>query len=176
MGYLAVWKVLEAMAADFKKKGATVPTYIINDLKSARTTIKIVKTDPSCGENAQKIDEYLTNVESFLVSEGQRMFGQGYVDRWLHLLAEAGRKIVDEEEEEEEARFVSGMSGERKWIRLTPTNELSLETLKALAKESNLSCKVQNDEHLVVFGSDAVLKDFVKKIAAKHESKGEKEH
>jgi len=174
MGYLAVWKVLEAMAADFKKKGATVPTYIINDLKSARTTIKIVKTDPSCGENAQKIDEYLTNVESFLVSEGQRMFGQGYVDTWLHLLAEAGRKIVDEEEEE--TRFVSGMSGERKWIRLAPTNELSLERLKVLARESNLSCKVQNDEHLVVFGSDAILKDFVKKIAAKHGSKGGKEH
>jgi hypothetical protein len=102
------------------------------------------------------------------------MYGQAYIDGWLRRVDEAGRKVIDEEEEE--TKFVSGMTGERKWIRLTPTKELSLERLKALARESNLSCKVQDDDHLVVFGSDVVLKGFVKKIAAKHESKGGKEH
>lgn len=174
MGHLAVWKVLEETVTDFKKNGVTVPADIIGDLKSAKTIIKILKADPSCGENTQKIDEYLTNVESYLISEGQRRFGQAYVDEWLQRVDEAGRKMIDEEEKE--TRFVSGVTGERKWIRLTPTNELSLEKLKALARESNLSCKVQNDEYLVVLGSDAVLKDFVKKIAAKHKSKTGKEH
>jgi len=174
MGYLAVWKVLEEMVTDFKKNEVTVPADIIGDLKSAKTIIRILKADPSCGENIQKIDEYFTNVESFLISEGQRRFGQEYVDEWLRRVDEASRKIVDEEEEE--TKFVSGVTGERKWIRFTPTNELSLEKLKALATESNLSCRVQNDEYLVVLGSDAVLKDFVKKIAAVHKSKAEKEH
>lgn len=174
MGYLAVWKVLEEMVADFKKKGAAVPTNIIDDLKSAKTIIKIFKADPSRGENAQKIDEYLTNIESYLISEGQRMFGQPYVDEWLRRADGAGRKIVDKEEEE--TRFISGVRGEQKWIRLTPSNELPLEKLKALAEESSLSYKVQNDGCLLVFGQDTVLKDFVKKIAAKYRSKAGKKH
>jgi len=173
MGHLAVWKVLEEMVADFKKKGAAVPAYIIDDLKSAKTTIRILKADPSCGENTQKIDEYLTNVESYLISEGQRRFGQAYVDEWLRRVNEAGRKIVDKEEEE--TRFISGVRREQKWIRLTPLNELPLEKLKALAKKSSLQCRVQHNEYLVVSGPDAVLKDFVKKIAAKYKLKAKKE-
>jgi hypothetical protein len=174
MGYLAVWKVLEEMVTDFKKNQVAVPADIIGDLKSAKTIIKILRADPACGENVQKIDEYLTSVESYLISEGQRKFGQEYVDEWLRKINEAGRKTVDEQEEE--TNFVSGATGERKWIRLSPTEELSLKKLKTLAKESNLSFKVQNNEHLIVLGPDAILKDFVKKIAAKQKLKARKEH
>jgi hypothetical protein len=173
MGHLAVWKVLEEMVTDFKKKQVAVPADIIGDLKSAKTIIKILKADPACGENVQKIDEYLTNVESYLISEAQKKFGQEYVDEWLQRINEAGRKTVDEQEE---TNFVSGVTGEREWIRLTPTEELPLEKLKTLAKESNLSCKVQDNEHLIVLGPDAVLKDFVKKIAAKQKLRTRKEH
>ena len=174
MGYLTVWKVLEEMITDFKKNQVAVPADIIDDLKSAKTIIQILEADPACGENAQKIDGYLTNVESYLISEGQIMFGQGYVDKWLQKLDKAGRKMVNEHEEE--TNFVSGVTGERKWIRLTLTKELSLEKLKTLAKESNLSYKVQNNEHLIVQGPDAILKDFVKKIAAKQKLNVRKEH
>jgi hypothetical protein len=175
MGYLAVWKVLEEMITDFKKNQVAVPAEVIGDLKSAKTIIKILKADPTCGENAQKIDEYLRNVESYLISEGQRMFGQRYVDEWLQKVDKAGRKIIDEEEEAD-TKFVSGVTGERKWIRLAATKELSLEKLKTLAREMNLTCQVQDDEHLIVLGSDASLKDFVKKIAAKQKSRTRKEH
>lgn len=174
MDYQAVWKVLEQMVADFKKKGMTVPAHIIDDLKNAKTIIIILKADPSCGENLQKIEEYLRNVESYLVSEGQRKFGQAYVDEWLKWRNQAGQKIVDEEEEK--TRLISGLPREQKWIRLTSSNELPLEKLKALAEESNLSCKVQNDGCLLVFGQDTALKDFVKKIAATYTSKAGKKH
>jgi hypothetical protein len=160
------------MVADLKKKGAPVPAEIIGDLKSARTLIKILRADPSCGQNAQKIDEILTNVESFLVSEGQRRFGQAYVDEWLRRANEAGRRIVDGEDEE--TRFVVGMHGEQAWVRLTPSDEMPLKKLKSLAEQSNLKCRVQ-DEYLVVLGSDAALKDFVKKIAEKYRPKPKKE-
>lgn len=174
MGYLAVWKVLEQMVTDFKKKGITVPAEIIGDLKNSKTIIKILKADPNRGENAQKIEEYLTNVESYVISEGQRRFGQAYVDEWLERTYEAGRKVFDEEEQE--TKFISGLPREQKWIRLTPSNELPLEKLKTLANESDLSYKVQTEGYLVVFGPDTVLKDFVKKIASKYKSKAGKEH
>lgn len=174
MGYLAVWKVLEQMVTDFKKKRITVPAEIIGDLKNAKTIIKILKADQSRGENAQKIEEYLTKVESYLVSEGQRRFGQEYVDEWLGRADQARREIIDEEEPE--TKFLSGLPRKQKWIRLTPSNELPLEKLKTLANESDLSYKVQTEGCLVVFGPDTVLKDFVKKIAAKYKSKAGKEH
>jgi len=174
MDYQAVWKVLERMVADFKKKGMTVPAHIIDDLKNAKTIIIILESDPSSGENMQRIEEYLENVESYLVSVGQKKFGQEYVDEWLLRRDKAGQKIGDEEDEK--TRLISGLPREQKWIRLTPSNELPLEKLKTLAEESNLSYKVQNDGCLLVFGQDTVLKDFVKKMAAKYKSEAGKKH
>jgi hypothetical protein len=174
MGYLAVWKVLEEMVTDFKKEGITVPTDIIVDLKTAKTIINILKADPSCGENVQKIEEYLGKVESYLVSEGQRRFGQAYVDEWLGRRGQAGRKMVDEEEEEPESIFRPPEG--QKWIRLTPSKELPLAKLKTLANESNLSYSLQTDGCLLVFGPDTFLKDFVKNIAEKYKLKAGKKH
>jgi hypothetical protein len=174
MGYLAIWKVLEKTVTDFKKKGITVPPHVISDLKNAKTIIKILKADPSHGENLQRIEEYLGNVESYLVSEGQKRFGQAYVDGWLERRDEAGRQIVDEEEEE--TRIISGVPREQKWIHLTPSEDLPVERLKAFANELSLSYKVQTDGCLLVFGPGTVLKDFVKKVAAKHKPKTGKEH
>jgi len=172
MGYLAVWKVLEEMIADFRKRGITIPPEVMNNLKSANTMIKILKADPSRGETVQKIEEYLGSVESYLVSEGQK-FGTGYVDEWLKRLDEANRKPI-EEEEEEERRFVPGLPREHKWIRVKPSAELPPEKLKLLAKQSKLLFKAQNDGYLLVYGEDARIKEFVKKMATKYGLKAEK--
>jgi len=172
MGYLAVWKVLEEMIADFRKKGLTIPAEVMNNLKSANTMIKILKADSSRTENVQKIEEYLGSVESYLVSEGQRIFGTGYVDGWLKLLNEASRKTFGEEEEE--TRFVSGLPRDKKWIRVKPSAELPLESLKLLAAKSKLSCKIQDDGYLLVLGKDERIKEFVKKMTTKYGLKAEK--
>lgn len=172
MGYLAVWKVLEEMITDFRKRGAIVPREVMSDLKSAKTMIKILKADPTHGETIQKIEEYLRNVESHLVSEGQKMFGTEYIEEWLRRLDEASRKI--REEEEEETRFIPGIPREHKWIRVKPSTELPIEKLKALAEESRLSYNVQNDGCLLVYGEDERIKDFVKKMATKYGLKAEK--
>jgi hypothetical protein len=165
MGYLAVWKVLEEMILEFRKRGITIPTEVMDNLKSARTMIKILKADPSRGETMQKIEEYLSNVESYLISEGQKKFGVEYVDKWLKKLDEASMRFPDLEEEE--TRFVPGLPREHKWIRVKPSAELPMEKLKLLAKELNLSCELQGDGYLLVYGEDESLKEFVKKMAKK---------
>jgi hypothetical protein len=172
MSYLAAWKVLEEMIADFRKKGIAIPTEIMSDLKSARTLIDVLKADPNRADTCQKIDEYLLNVESYLVSEGQRLLGTEYIGEWLKRLDEASRKVF--EEEEEEKRFVPGVPREHKWIRVKPSAELPIEKLKALAEESNLSSNVQNDGYLLVYGKDECIKAFVKKMATKHGLDAEK--
>jgi hypothetical protein len=164
MGYSAAWKVLEEMITDFRKRGLTVPTDIISDLRSAKTLINVLKADPSRIEPSQKIEKYLRIVESYLVSEGQKKFGADYVDEWLKHLNEASKRVS---EEEEETRFIPGLPRDRKWIRIKPSHELPMEKIKELADELSLSCDVQDDGCLLVYGEDERVKGFVKKMAAK---------
>jgi hypothetical protein len=172
MGYLTAWKILEEMIADFRKRGISIPAEIMNDLKSAKTLINILKADPSYTETSKKIEEYLLKVESHLISEGQKLFGVDYVQEWLKRLDEAFSKPF--EEKKKAARFVPGVSREHKWIRVKPSVELSIEKLEALAEESNLSYKVQNDGCLLVYGEAENMKDFIKKMTTKHGLKTEK--
>ncbi|MGA3193044.1 MAG: DUF2096 family protein [Candidatus Bathyarchaeia archaeon] len=172
MGYVAVWKALEQMVTDFRKKELKVPTEIMNDLKNAKTLIKILKAEPTRGENVQKIERCLENVESYLISEGQREFGIEYADKWLERLDKANKEILDEEDKE--TRFIPGLPRHRKWIRVTSSADLPLEKLTAIADQMNLSYNVHKNGSLLVYGEDQNIKDFVKKMASKYESTAEK--
>lgn len=175
MGYLASWKVLEQMITDFRKRGMTIPAEIMNDLKSAKTLINILKADPCRIDTSQKIEAYLLNLESYLGSQGQKKLGAKYVEEWLRQLDEASQKPNEEEvAEEEETRFIRGLPRDQKWIRVKPTAELTLEKIEALAKEANLSFSVQSDGYLLVYGEDKRIKEFVKKMATKYGLEAEK--
>jgi len=171
MDYLATWKVLEEMIIDFRKKGIVVQAEIMSDLRSAKTLINVLKADPTRVDTSQKIEEYLLKVESYLISEGQKIFGTEYVEEWLKRLDEASRKVL---EEEEKAIFISGLPRGQKWIRVKPSAEMPLERLRVLAEESSLSYNVQNDGCLLVYGEDKRIKEFVKKMATKQELDSEK--
>ena len=172
MGYIAVWKALEQMVTDFRKKGLRVPTEIMSDLKNAKTLIRILKAEPSHGETVQKIEQCVENVESYLISEGQKEFGIEYADQWLERLDKASREILDEEDKE--TRFIPGLPRHRKWIRVTSSTDLPLEKLTKIADEMNLSYNVHKNGSLLVYGEDQSIKDFVKKMASKYGSKAEK--
>jgi len=168
MGYASIWKVLEEMTTDFKKKGATVPENVMDDLKSAKTLLRVLKADMTHGETLQKIGAFLGNVESYLVSEGEKLFGEQYAQEWLKRIDEAGRKKPGEEEQEE--RFVAGLVPGQRWIRVKPSKELPSDRLEKLIKDTGLSYKVQADEFLLVYGEDSKLKDLVKKMTKKTRS------
>ncbi len=164
MGYIATWKVLEEAITDLRKKGKAVPVEIINNLKNSKTTIQILRADPSHRETMEKVDEYLRNLESYIVSEGAKVLGSAYIDEFLVRVDHAGR-VSDEPEKE--TRFVPRMPRQQNWIRITPSDDLRLEKLKRLAEESNLSFTVQKDGCLLVQGDAKKIKNFVKKIATK---------
>jgi hypothetical protein len=166
MGYLASWKVLEQMITDFRKKGITVPAEIISNLRHAKALINVLRADPTRLDTNQKVEQHLLSIESYLVSEGQKRLGKGYVEQWLKRLNEAGGSVV--EEEEKETKFISGVPREQKWIRVKPSTKLPIEGIKALAEELNLSFNLQKDGCLLVYGEDRSIKDFVKKMTAKY--------
>lgn len=173
MGYLAVWKVLEKMITDFRKRGVAVPADIVSKMRSAKTLINVLKADPSRKDTDQKVEEHLVGVESYLVSEGEKRFGSEYTERWFRRLEEAGEKVL--EEEGWKTRFIPGIPRNQKWIRIKPSDELPIEEVKALTGELNLSCKVQEDGYLLVYGKKEGIKDFVKEMTKKYGFKTRKQ-
>lgn len=172
MGYLSVWKILDHMIADFKKRDTSIPDRIMNDLKSAKTILNTRQTQKNDTNALAQVDAHLASVESYMVSEGEKRFGKQYADEWLMRIDEASRRVSDEEEKQE--RFVSGLPREHKWIRVKPSDDLPKEKLEALARESGLSCKTQSDDFLLVYGTNEQIRNFVKKMTTKHHSKPKK--
>ena len=165
MGYLAMWKVLEEIITEFRKKQLPIHERVMNDLKSAKTMIKIVNADAGHGENSLKIEEYLGSVEAYLVTEAQKHFAPESIDNWLKRLQQANCEIC--EENAEETRFVAGVPRDQKWIRVEPLTNLPIEELKQLALETNLSTTIQKDWRMLVYGRAEDLKEFVKKMTEK---------
>jgi len=63
MDHEEVWKVLNDLIIEFRKKGETVPPEVMADLRAAKTLIHVLKADPTKKENVPTIEMYLGNVE-----------------------------------------------------------------------------------------------------------------
>jgi len=172
LGYVSIWKVLEEMVADFRRREMTIPPQVMSDLKSAKTTIRILGAGPQDENGIRRVDQYLMNVESYLVTEGQKKLGQRYIDEWLKRLDNAIRERIDDEQKM--LRFVPGMPRQQKWIRITPTAGISIKSLETTAVKMKLSHEIREDGSLLVWGDDRAIKDFVKNLASKYEGQGEK--
>jgi hypothetical protein len=162
--HLATSRVLEEIIMEFRKKGLLVPQNILTDLRSARVLMKVEDFDQqSIGETARKIEEYLSNVETYLITEAQKTLPISQVDEWLMRLNEA---ICDTclIEKEEKPRFVKGLPRDQKWVRIAPLSNLPTEKLKQLATETSLSFR-EEEGHFTVFGSAEDIKKFVKKMS-----------
>lgn len=166
MGYSATWKVLEDIIIEFRKKGLTVPITVMNDLRSAKTMIKLMDAvDRDRGEMAPNLEQYLNNVEGFLITESQKSFPAEHIDEWLRRLDAASCDTCTvEPKAKEEPRFITGLPRDQKWMRVKPIASLPTEKLVQLAKEARLSFRADTDDHLVVYGKAEDIKEFVRKM------------
>ncbi|MCW4008961.1 MAG: DUF2096 family protein [Candidatus Bathyarchaeota archaeon] len=166
MGYLAVWKVLEEIIVEFRKKGMAVPQNVMNDLKSAKVMISLLDVNKSDSETAAKIEQYLGNVEAYLITAAQKAFPPEHIDSWLKRLEEATYDTGNACNINVEDTFIVRVPRDQKWIRVKPLESVPLEKLQRLAEGSNLSCRVQEDGRLIVYGKDKDIREFVKKMTA----------
>ncbi|MDH5437482.1 MAG: DUF2096 domain-containing protein [Candidatus Bathyarchaeota archaeon] len=165
MGYGEAWKVLADLITELRKKGEIIPPHVMNDLRSAKTMIQILKADPTHLENLPRIETYLESVESSLVFMMQEKFGSSYVEQWIKKLEEARR--APEEEEEAAPRFVPGLPRGKHWVRVQVSEDAQKNDIKRLAKENKLSSKMQKNGYMLVYGDIENVKLFVKKMAKK---------
>jgi len=160
----AISRVLEEIIIEFRKKGLPVPQKVLTDLKSARTLMKVEDVDQkSLGEIAPKIEEYLSSVEAYLITEAQKSLTSAQVDEWLRRLNAASCDTCLAEEKEEK-HLISGVPRDQKWIRVKPLTSLPIEKLKQLATQTSLSSREETDGYLTVYGSSEGIKNFVRKM------------
>ncbi|MGB8781085.1 MAG: DUF2096 family protein [Candidatus Bathyarchaeia archaeon] len=165
MGHLDEWKVVEEMITVLRGKGIIIPSETMTELQSAKTLIHVLEADPSRADTSQEIDKCLFNVESYVASEGQIMFGIEYVNKWLTRLDQAKEAF---EEMKEEPKLLPNIPRGAKWIRISPSTH-SIEDSKKFADELHLSCIIQNGGFLLVHGEGEQLRELVRKMAAKDE-------
>jgi hypothetical protein len=164
MGHtMATWRLLEDMMLALKKAGVTIPTKVIEDLRAAKSMIKLACTEGSQGHAIQRAEELHANVEAYLVTEAQKTFGSERVDEWLRQMEQATATAEVCEEPEEEV-FVTGVPRDQKWVRVEPHGDLTAERIEQMAKEHHLQIKSQKDGKLLVHGQIGEIKDLIKKM------------
>jgi hypothetical protein len=168
MGHNQVWKTLDSLIAEFRKRGKPAPPNIIEDLRSAKTMMQVLKADPKHAENIPTIEMYLGNVESYLIFESHQKFGAQFAEDWMQKLRDA-RKTSDAEGEplESSSKFVPGVPRDQKWLRVQVSDDMPENEIKKLAAECGLSTRIQPDGYVLVLGDDSRIKLFIQKTGEK---------
>jgi len=166
MIYEEIWKVLADLLTELRKKGEKIPTDVMNDLRSAKIMVQILKADPTHIENIPRIENYVRNVESYAVLTAQEKLGAKFVERWLRKIEKA-KKMKTEEKEKVTLRLVPEFPRDKNWVRVQISKGTPLEDVESLVKENRLACKMQKNGYMLVYGNGEKIKSFVKKMAEK---------
>jgi hypothetical protein len=163
-----IWKVLADLIAEFRKRGETIPSEIMEDLRSAKSLIQVLRADTSHSKDASQIEVYLESVESYLMSKAQEKFGQAFVEQWMQKIGEARTKVTEETVAGSTvSKFLSSMPKEASWIRVKISEDIPQNAVEAIAQEAGLLTKTQENDYLLVYGEEEKMKLFVKKLTEK---------
>jgi hypothetical protein len=172
MVYEQVWKVLEEIVIELRKKGVITPLNVMNDLKSAKVLMNVLNvSERDHGETGEKIRHFLGSVEAYLITKAQETFPQSRIDTWLRRIEETNydigqtSSVKNEKKLEVESKFVTGVPRNLKWIRIKPLAELPAENLKKLAKNTSLSFREERDGQVILYGNAEDIKELIKKIS-----------
>ena len=162
ISYEHVWRVLSDLAADLKGRGEEIPPHIISDMRSAMTLINVLKADPSCVECIPRIEIYLNNVESYLMRVAREKFGNEYAERWVNRLKDVAAR--PREGREAAPRFIPGLPRGERWVRIRTSEDIPQTLVVRVAEGSGLSCKVQEDGYVLVYGTSGKIREFIRKL------------
>ncbi|MCX8170435.1 MAG: DUF2096 family protein [Candidatus Bathyarchaeota archaeon] len=163
------WRILSDVTTDLLRGGVMVPPNIINDLRSAKVILEILKVDRSQPENISRLEDCLSNVEVYVLTAARGKFGEKYVENILRRLYSME---VEKSGEEMRLFFHPGLPRDEKWIRVKITDETPLEVLESIAGELGLKLEAESGRYVLVHGGEKELKDFVRRVSEKiHGSK-----
>ena len=160
MSYDEKWKVLADLLTELQKRGEKIPADVMNDLRSAKTMIQVLKADTTHIESISRIDTYLRSVESYAIFTAEKH--RTKVEEWLKKLKM--KKRDKNKEEMAVSRFIPGVPRDQKWVRIQISEDTPPEEIKILVEASNLSCKMQKNGYILVYGNGENIKSFMKSM------------
>ena len=163
MRYEEKWKILSDLLTELQEMGKKTPADVMNDLRSAKTMIQVLKVDQTRTESRSRIDTYLRNVESYTISTAEKL-EKKIAEEWLKKL-EGKKRAETAEKTEATSRFIPGVPRDKNWVRIQMVEDIPLEILKKLVKDNDLSYKTQKDGYIIVYGNGINVKNFVKMMA-----------
>lgn len=163
-----VWQVLADLIAEFRKRGETIPPEIMEDLRSARSLIQVLRANSYHSGDTTQIEVYLNNVEFYLMPKAQEKFGQAFAEQWMKKLEKARMGATEEGIAGSTAsKFLPGMPRDTPWLRIRISDDIPQDTIETLARESGLSYASQEKGYLLVYGGKEELQSFIKKMTEK---------
>jgi hypothetical protein len=166
LNYDAVWKQLDALIVEVRKKGSAISQAIIDDLKSARTLISVHNVDPTSTDTIVQIEEYLRKVESYLLFLAEADHGDAYAADVMRRISEARKPGVDEAAPGA-SRFIAGIPPGQHWVRLDLRDTVRREELDGFAADLGLTLTMQGAHHAVIRGDKEKVKALLRRVAAK---------
>jgi hypothetical protein len=170
MSYAEKWKILADLLTELQERGEKIPLDIMNDLRSAKTMIQVLKADPAHTENISRIDTYMKSVESYAIFAAEKL-GAETVEEWLKKLEDT-ETVKKKAERAAGSRFSLGVPRDKSWMRIKISDDTPLEDVKNLVKESKLSHKMQENGYILVYGNEKNIKSLVRRMAEQFRSPG----
>ena len=161
MSYDSYWKILADLLIKLQKRGEKIPVEVMNDLRSAKTIIHVLKVDPTNAESISRVDISLRSVESYAIFTAEKL---GIAENWLKKIEEI-KTTKDQERNRAVSRFIPGVPRDKSWIRIQISEDNLQENVQKLLKESKLSHKMYKNGYLLVYGNEENIRIFVKKMA-----------
>ena len=161
MSYDSQWRVLDDLIIELKKRGEKIPAEVMNDLRSAKTLIQVLKADPTHNESSSRVDTYMRSVESYAIFTAEKL---GILEDWLKKL-KGLVKYKDQERGGTFSSFISGVPRNKSWIRVQILEYDIQKIVEKIVKESKLSHKMHKNGYMLVYGKEENIKTFVKRMA-----------
>jgi hypothetical protein len=159
-----VWLALEDLIKEFRKRGETIPSEVMEDLRAAKSLIQVSRAKPSLSEDSTQIEVCLNNIEFYLIPKAQERFGQEFANEWMKRLAKARKEATEEDVGSSVSKFLPGMPRDTPWVRVKISEDIRQEIVEALAKESGLQTSDKEDGYLLLYGDKEKLSFFIKKM------------
>ena len=163
MSYERKWKLLADLLTKLQENGEKIPADVLNDLRSAKTMIQVLKADPTHIESISRIDTYLRTVEAYTIFTMEKK-RKGNVEEWLKKLKEQERVEINEKVEKN-STFVTRVPRNKNWIRIQISEDIPREEMKELVEENGLSYRLEQNGYILVHGDKENMKLLVKRLA-----------
>ena len=158
-----MWKLLADLLTELQEMGEKIPADVLNDLRSAKTMIQVLKADPTHIESISRIDTYLRTVESYTIFTMEKQ-GTENVEEWLKKFKEPER-LENNEKGETPSRFVTRVHRNKNWMRIQISEDIPKEEMKKLVEENKLSYRIEKKGYILVYGDKENIKSLVKRLA-----------